>query len=59
MFIFGSAPLIGEDKTVLLWAVVLVVVAISIVLEQRYKWAASLGSVVLCIFIGIFHNRSF
>ena len=42
MFIFGSAPLIGEDKTVLLWAVVLVVVAISIVLEQRYKWAASL-----------------
>ena len=54
MFIFGSAPLIGEDKTVLLWAVVLVVVAISIVLEQRYKWAASLGSVVLCIFIGLF-----
>lgn len=54
MFIFGSAPLIGEDKTILLWAVVLVVVAISIVLEQRYKWAASLGSVVLCIFIGLF-----
>lgn len=48
-----STPLIGEDQTILLWAVVLGIVAISIFLEQRYRWAAALGSCVLCIFIGL------
>jgi uncharacterized membrane protein len=45
--------LIGTDQTILLWAVIFLVVAISIVLEQRYHWAASVGAVVLCIFIGL------
>lgn len=49
-----STPIIKEDQTVLLWAAVLVVVAIAIVLEQRYKWAAAIGSVVICIFVGLF-----
>ncbi|MGM9662955.1 MAG: DUF819 domain-containing protein [Oscillospiraceae bacterium] len=45
--------LIQENQTILLWAAVLLVVAVSIVLEQRYRWAAMLGSVVLCIFGGL------
>ncbi len=49
-----STPIIKEDQTVLLWAAVLLVVAIAIVLEQRYKWAAAIGSVVICIFVGLF-----
>lgn len=53
MSLFSSGPLISENQTILLWAVVLGVVAVSIVLEQRFKWAAAVGSVVLCIFIGL------
>lgn len=53
MLLFGSTPLIREDQTILLWAIVLGVVAIAIVLEQRYRWAASAGAVVICIFMGL------
>ena len=49
-----ATPIIKEEQTVLLWAAVLVVVAVAIVLEQRYKWAAAIGSVVICIFVGLF-----
>lgn len=44
--------LIAEDQTILLWAVVLAIVAIAIVLEQRYKWASTLSSTMLVIFMG-------
>lgn len=53
MSLLGSGTLIGEEQTILLWAVVLVIVAVSIVLEQRFKWAASLGALVFCIFLGL------
>ncbi len=49
-----STTIIKEDQTILLWAAVLLVVALAIVLEQRYKWAAAIGSVVICIFVGLF-----
>lgn len=44
--------LIGEDQTVLLFAVVLALVAVSIALEQRYHWASVISSCILCIFGG-------
>jgi Predicted integral membrane protein len=44
--------LIGEDQTVLLWAVVLILVAVAITLEQRYKWASTLSSTMLVIIGG-------
>ncbi|MBQ4504290.1 MAG: DUF819 family protein [Firmicutes bacterium] len=44
-----STPIIAEDQTILLWAVVLCLVAGAITLEQRYKWAATLSSTMLVI----------
>ena len=44
-----STPIIAEDHTILLWAVVLCLVAVAIILEQRYKWAATLSSTMLVI----------
>ncbi|MBQ4650964.1 MAG: DUF819 family protein [Firmicutes bacterium] len=44
-----STPIIAEDQTILLWAVVLCLVAVAIILEQRYKWAATLSSTMLVI----------
>lgn len=46
------ATLITEDQTILLWAVVLAIVAVSILLEQRFKWAAMLSSTMLVIIFG-------
>ncbi len=45
-------PLIGADQTVLLWAVGVVIVAVAIMLEQRFRWAATLSSVMLVIIFG-------
>ncbi len=47
-----ATSLIKEDQTVLLFAVVLAIVAISITLEQRYHWASVLSSCILSIFGG-------
>ena len=47
------SSLIGADQTILLWAIILVVVAVCIYLEQRFHWAASIGAVVLVIFTGL------
>lgn len=53
----ASVTLIGSDQTILLWAAIITIVAISVTLEQRYKWASSIGSCVLCIFFGfVFAN---
>ena len=41
--------LIAADQTVLLWAAVLLVVAVSIFLEQRFRWAATISSTILVI----------
>lgn len=47
------SSIISADQTLLLWAVILVSVVISIVLEQKFKWAAAVGSVVIVIIIGL------
>ena len=47
-----STTLIAEDQTILLWAVVLGLVAIAIILEQRFRWAATLSSTMLVIMGG-------
>lgn len=47
-----SNTLIGADQTILLWAVVLLLVAAAIILEQRFKWASTLSSTMLVIIGG-------
>jgi len=47
------STLIGADQSILLWAVVLVTVAAAIHLEQRYRWAASIGSITLILLAGL------
>ena len=49
--------LIAEDQSILLWAVVLVTVAIAIFLEQRYKWAAAIGAIVTILFAGLLFSN--
>lgn len=47
------STLIGANQTIMLWAVILVTVAVSIWLEQRYRWAAALGAIVIILFSGL------
>lgn len=49
--------LIGADQTILLWAVVLITVAGAIYLEQRFRWAASIGSIVIILFAGLLFSN--
>ncbi|MHC4178961.1 MAG: DUF819 family protein [Planctomycetota bacterium] len=42
-------PLLSADDTWTLWAIILVGVALSIYLEQTYRWAAKLSGPVLCL----------
>lgn len=42
----------GED-TVLMWMVVISITGIAVSMERKWKWAAAVGSFVLCIFIGM------
>lgn len=47
------SSLITAEQPVLLWAIILTVVAFAIYMEQRFRWAASIGSIVLVIFLGL------
>lgn len=49
--------LIAEDQSILLWAVVLVTVAIAIFLEQKYRWAAAIGAIVIVLFAGLLFSN--
>lgn len=49
--------LIAADQGILLWAVVLVTVAIAIALEQRFRWAAAIGSIVIVLFAGLLFSN--
>lgn len=44
--------LITENQSILLVGVVLVIVAVAIILEQRFKWASFVGSFFICIMGG-------
>ena len=44
--------LIIENQSILLVGVVLVIVAVAIILEQRFKWASFVGSFFICIMGG-------
>lgn len=46
------SALITEDQSILLIGVVLLIVAVAIILEQRYKWASFVGSFFICILGG-------
>ena len=48
---------ITEDQSILLWAVVLITVAIAVALEQRYRWAAAIGSIVIVLFAGLLFSN--
>ncbi len=41
--------IIKEDQTILLVGIVFTIVAVSIFLEQRYKWASQISACLLCI----------
>ena len=43
------SALIKDDQSILLIGVVLLIVVIAILLEQRYKWASFVGSFFICI----------
>lgn len=44
--------LITQDQTILLWASILMMVAVAIYLEQRYSWASHVSSTILVIIFG-------
>ena len=46
------SALIKEDQSILLIGVVLLIVALAITLEQKYKWASFVGSFFICILGG-------
>ena len=43
------SSLIASDDIMLVWMAVLVIVAVSVMLAERYKWAANVSSFILCI----------
>ena len=45
--------LISADNGLLLWAVVLLVVAAAIWMEQRFRWAAAIGAIVIILLAGL------
>lgn len=45
--------LVSADDTWLLWAIVICCAAISIVLEQRYSWAAKVSGAVIALLLGL------
>lgn len=50
-------PLIGAENTWVLWAVCAVCAAVSICLEQRYKWASKVtGSIIALVFAIVLSN---
>ena len=51
--IFGGGSLIADTDNLVLWAALAVITAVSIFLEQRYKWAERLSAPVIAIIIGL------
>lgn len=49
--------LIHEDQTLLLWAVVLITVAFAIYLEQKFRWAAAIGAIVIILCLGLLFSN--
>lgn len=53
MSLFNGVALIAAENTWALWCILAVIVAVSIFLEQKYKWASSLSAPVLAIIIAL------
>ena len=49
--LFHGGTIIAADNTWALWAVLALTVAISIFLEQKYKWASNISAPVISIII--------
>lgn len=52
-YLAAADPLIAADQTWILWAVIAMGVGLSIVMEQRYTWAARLSGPVLGLLIAM------
>lgn len=46
-------PLIGSENTWAIWTICVLVVAISIFLEQKYRWAAKLSGAIICLIFAL------
>jgi len=53
MSLFNGTSLIAGENIWALWCILAVIVAVSIFLEQKYKWASSLSAPVLAIIIAL------
>ena len=51
--LFNGGTLIAGDNTWAMWGVLAVIVAVSIYLEQKYKWASNLSAPVLAIIFAL------
>lgn len=46
-------PLIAADDTLMLWGILIIVASISIILEQRFKWASRISGAIIALVIAI------
>ncbi len=48
-----STPLISPDNTWMLWAIIVAGATISIILEQKYKWAATASGAIIALVLAM------
>lgn len=46
-------PLIAADDTLMLWGILIIVASISIILEQRFKWASRISGAIIALVMAI------
>ena len=51
--ITSNSTLLSSDDSWSLWAVILLIVALAVSLERKYKWAGRISAALLCILFGI------
>ena len=59
MLLFENGSLVSSENSWMLWCILAVIVAVSIFLEQRFKWASSLSAPVLAIIIAFVAANTF
>lgn len=48
-----GTTLIASDDSWSIWAIILVIVAVSVILEKKFKWAKNISAALICILLGI------
>lgn len=51
--ITSNSTFLSSDDSWSLWAVILLIVAVAVSLERKYKWAGRISAALLCILLGI------